>query len=103
VAVTVVARGTDEPIVGAELLVDGASAATAEDGSATLTALRGASVEVTAAGHDPGEASVPDEGDLLVELRPNVVSASSSTARARWSRPTRTGPIGSRTCRRARR
>jgi len=74
VAVTVVARGTDEPIAGAELLVDGASATTAEDGSATLTALRGASVEVTASGHDAGEASVPEEGDLLVELRPNVVS-----------------------------
>ncbi|MBA2632616.1 MAG: carboxypeptidase regulatory-like domain-containing protein [Chloroflexi bacterium] len=46
---------------------------TAEDGTVTLTAMRGASVSVTADGHDPANASVPDEGDLRVELRPNVV------------------------------
>ena len=36
--------------------------------------MRGATVSVSAEGHDPGEGTVPDEGDLEVELRPNVVS-----------------------------
>ena len=44
------------------------------DGPATLTALRGATVAVEADGHDPADATVPDEGDLRVELRPNVVT-----------------------------
>ena len=44
------------------------------DGAATLTAMRGATVSVSAEGHDPGEGTVPDEGDLAIELRPNVVS-----------------------------
>ena len=35
--------------------------------------MRGATVSVSADGHDPAEATVPDDGDLAIELRPNVV------------------------------
>jgi len=74
VVVTVVARGSDDPVSGAEIRVDGALVRTAADGSATVSAMRGAPVEFAAEGHDPAEATVPDEGELRVELRPNVVS-----------------------------
>ena len=70
---TVIARGSAEPVPDAQLTVDETGATTAEDGTVTLTAMRGASVSVSADGHDPAEASVPDEGDLRIELRPNVV------------------------------
>jgi hypothetical protein len=73
VAVTVVNRSGD-PVEDAALEVDGAGAMTDASGAATLTAMRGATVSVSAEGHDPGEGTVPDEGDLTVELRPNVVS-----------------------------
>jgi hypothetical protein len=54
--------------------VDGTTILTDADGAATVTALRGATVSVSAKGHDSGEGTVPNEGDLVVELRPNVVS-----------------------------
>jgi len=41
-------------------------------GTATLTLLRGATVEASAAGHDPASGTVPDEGPLRIELRGNV-------------------------------
>ena len=66
-------RGTEDPVPGAELSVDGARAVTDVDGNATLTAMRGAEVAITAPGHDAAESSVPDEGELVVELRSNVV------------------------------
>jgi hypothetical protein len=69
-----VANRAGEPIEGAALEVDGFAAMTDADGAATLTAMRGATVAVNAEGHDPGEGTVPDEGDLAIELRPNVVS-----------------------------
>ncbi|HEX2884045.1 MAG TPA: putative glycoside hydrolase, partial [Candidatus Limnocylindria bacterium] len=72
VVVTVVTRGTDEPVPGAEVVADGHAVATDESGAATLTAMRGATVEVVAADHDAGEATVPDDGDLRLELRRNV-------------------------------
>ena len=74
VAITVLTTGTDEPVAGAAVSVDGATTTTAADGTATVTAMRGASVEVTADGHDPATASVPDDGPLEVALRSNVVS-----------------------------
>lgn len=72
--VSVVARGTDDPVANAELHVENASARTDADGSATITAMRGAAIEVLAEGHDPAEATIPEDGELRVELRPNVVS-----------------------------
>jgi hypothetical protein len=71
--VTVVDR-SGVPVEDAALEVEGFTALTDADGVATLTAMRGATVSVSAEGHDPGEGTVPDEGDLAVELRPNVVS-----------------------------
>ena len=70
----VVTRGSDEPIAGAELVLEDGSAFTGEDGSASIVAMRGSDVEVLADGHDPVEATVPEEGDLVVELRSNVVT-----------------------------
>jgi predicted small lipoprotein YifL len=74
--VTVVAleRGTDRPVAGASLTVEGTTAATGQDGRASVMAMRGATVEVVADGYDPVTGEVPDDGDLTFELRPNVVS-----------------------------
>jgi hypothetical protein len=74
VTLTVVTRGTEDPVADAEIQADGVSAFTAADGTATITAMRGAPVEVLAAGHDLTTATVPEEGELRVEMRPNVVS-----------------------------
>ena len=74
VPVSVVTAGTEEPVAGALVSVDGATATTGAEGTATVTALPGASVEVSADGHDPTDASVPDEGPLQVVLRSNVVT-----------------------------
>ena len=69
-----VTRGSDEPVPAARLTVDGATTITDAGGAASLTALRGTPVTVEADGYDAVEAAVPDEGDLLVELRSNVVT-----------------------------
>ncbi len=74
VTVRVVERATGIPVVGAQLTVGARSDQTGEDGSLVLTAMRGASVQASADGHDPGGGVVPNEGDLEIELRPNVVS-----------------------------
>ena len=42
------------------------------EGRATLVALRGSGVSVTAQGYDDAEGSVPDGGDLAIALRDNV-------------------------------
>ncbi|MDQ2689786.1 MAG: carboxypeptidase regulatory-like domain-containing protein, partial [Chloroflexota bacterium] len=73
VVVRVVSRGSEQPVPDAELRVEDTTALTGEDGTATLTAMRGAEVEASADGHDAATASVPDDGDLVVELRSNVV------------------------------
>ena len=80
VAVSVVTRGSEQAIEAAALEVDGTNALTDADGAATLTALRGATVSVSADGHDAGDGTVPDEGDLVIELRPNVVSGTVTDA-----------------------
>lgn len=59
---------------GAAVTVDGRTVITDAEGAAALTAMRGTRVEVSAQGHDPASGAVPDEGDLVVALRPNVVS-----------------------------
>ena len=74
VKLTVVTRGTEEPVANAEIRADDAAAVTAADGTATITAMRGADVEVQAEGHDLTTATVPDEGELDVEMRPNTVT-----------------------------
>jgi hypothetical protein len=72
-AVSVASRART-PIEAAALEVEGVTVLTDSTGSATLTAMRGATVSVSADGHDPAEGTVPDDGDLAFELRPNVVS-----------------------------
>ncbi len=76
--VIVVTRGTDEPVRGAEIMVDDASAFADASGSAIVTAMRGSTIFVAAEGHDPADATVPDEGQVRIELRPNVVSGTVS-------------------------
>lgn len=73
VTITVVERGSEAPIGGAEVAVGGESVGTAEDGRVTVTAMRGATIEVDAPDHDPASAEVPDEGEVTVELRPHVL------------------------------
>ncbi|HEU5324439.1 MAG TPA: putative glycoside hydrolase [Candidatus Limnocylindria bacterium] len=71
---TIVTQGTEAPVPGAEVSVEGRSASTGDAGTATLTAMRGGEVEVTADGYDATTATVPDDGGLRVALRSNVVS-----------------------------
>jgi hypothetical protein len=78
VTVLAVEATTEAPILGVTITVDGATALTGEDGRATLTAARGASLAASADGYDPASATVPDEGDLTVSLRSNVVSGTIS-------------------------
>ena len=78
VVVTVVDRSSQLPIAGAELRVGSISAVTAADGTATLTARRGARVLASADGFDPGSGPVPVDGGLTIALRPNVVSGTVS-------------------------
>ena len=81
--VTAVEQGSQQPITGATATADGTSVATGADGSAMLTAGRGATVTVTAAGYDPASGTVPDEGDLRLELRSNVVTGTITDAQGR--------------------
>ncbi len=56
-------------------VTDGAVTATTDaNGVANLTAVRGTKVTVTAVGHDDGTGTVPGDGDLTVQLRPNVLA-----------------------------
>jgi predicted small lipoprotein YifL len=80
VPVVVSDRASSAPIVGAQIEVDGAVATTDPDGSATLTAMRGAAVAVSADGFDPTETTVPEDGQLAIQLRPNVVSGTVTDA-----------------------
>ena len=74
VPVLVVTAGSREAIVGATVSVEDSSVATGDGGTATVTAMRGATIEITAPDHDPADATVPDEGRTVVELRSNVVA-----------------------------
>ncbi len=72
-AVRVVDRGTGEPVDGAVLEFGRDEATTGPGGETTITAMRGTDVEARAEGFDPGEGEVPAEGELVIELRSNVV------------------------------
>ena len=77
VGVLVIAAGSREALAGATISGEGVAAITDGGGFATVTAMRGATLEVSAPEHDPAEAAVPDEGPrLVVELRSNVVTGS---------------------------
>jgi len=74
VRVVVVNRTDETPIAGAAVQADAATGTTTVDGSITISGLPGAAVAVSADGFDPAERTVPDAGDLIVSLRPNVAS-----------------------------
>ncbi len=76
--VIAVQQGSSEPIAGATLTVGDVTAVTGADGTALVTAPRGAEVAATADGYDPASGTVPDEGDLTLTLRSNVVSGTIS-------------------------
>jgi hypothetical protein len=71
--VVAVDSASGDPVPGAAISAEGASAVTAADGRATINALRGASVAARADGYDPASGAVPATGDLTLRLRPNVV------------------------------
>jgi hypothetical protein len=73
VTVTVTDAASGEPIAGARLESDDATATTDADGTAVITALAGSEIEAEADGFDPGSGTVPGEGDLSVALRNNTV------------------------------
>jgi hypothetical protein len=73
VVVEVVGAPDDVPVADATLSVDGETVGvTGDDGTTTLTLLRGTDVAATAAGHDPNLGRVPDDGPLRIVLRGNV-------------------------------
>ncbi|MEX0625604.1 MAG: putative glycoside hydrolase [Chloroflexota bacterium] len=74
VVVTVEDRTNQAPVPNAMLRSGDGTATTGADGTATITALSGATVEVSANGFDAGTGTVPDEKGLTIALRPNVVS-----------------------------
>ena len=69
-----VEQGSAEPIAGVTLSVGEATAVTGPQGTALVTAPQGAEVAATAIGYDPASGTVPDDGDLTLTLRSNVVS-----------------------------
>jgi hypothetical protein len=73
VTVTVTDAASGEPIAGARLESDDATATTDADGTAVITARAGSEIETEADGFDPGSGTVPGEGDLSVALRNNTV------------------------------
>ena len=73
VQVTVVTAGSGEAVAGAVLSGGEADAVTGADGTVILAGMRGAELEAQAPDHDPGEATIPDEGDMVVEMRRNLV------------------------------
>ncbi|MEO5986952.1 MAG: putative glycoside hydrolase [Candidatus Limnocylindria bacterium] len=62
----------DEPLAGVSLAAQDAIVVTDATGSATLSLLRGTTVEATLEGYDPSSADVPDDGPLRIALRNNV-------------------------------
>jgi hypothetical protein len=71
--VTVADAVSGEPVAGAEVAAGGATATTAADGRATITALAGTEITVSADGFDPVRHEVPPSGDVAVSIRNNTV------------------------------
>ncbi|HEY7738071.1 MAG TPA: putative glycoside hydrolase [Candidatus Limnocylindria bacterium] len=73
VMVTVTDAASGMPISGARMTSDDGSGTTDAEGAAVVTALAGSELEVEADGFDPATGTVPEDGDLAVELRNNTV------------------------------
>lgn len=72
--VIAVEQGSSEPIAGVSLTVGETTVETGVDGTARLSAPSGAEVSAAAAGYDSVSGMVPEDGDLTLTLRSNVVS-----------------------------
>lgn len=73
--ITVIDAATGGPIGAADLTVGSAEGVpTDASGHVVVQAVPGAAVEAVAEGHDPTRSSVPRAGDLVLSMRPNVVS-----------------------------
>jgi hypothetical protein len=83
VTVIAVEQGSSEPIAGVTLTVGETSTETGADGRAVVTAATGVDVAATAAGYDPVSGTVPENGDLTLSLRSNVVSGTITDQRGR--------------------
>ncbi|HEX6474184.1 MAG TPA: putative glycoside hydrolase, partial [Candidatus Limnocylindria bacterium] len=79
--VVAVQQGSSEPIAGVSLTVGQSTAVTGTDGTAVMTVPRGSQVQAAASGYDPTSGTVPDDGDLTLTLRSNVVSGTISDQR----------------------
>jgi hypothetical protein len=71
-------QGSSQPIPGVTLTVGEDTATTGANGTAVLSAPRGAEVAAAADGYDPASGAVPDDGDLTLTLRSNVVTGTIS-------------------------
>ncbi len=71
------------PVASARVTDGAASATTDQNGQATLMVMRGTKVNVKAEGHDDGSGTVPNDGDLTVTLRPNVVTGTITDAQGK--------------------
>ncbi|HEX3220842.1 MAG TPA: putative glycoside hydrolase [Candidatus Limnocylindria bacterium] len=72
--VSVLEKGTNSPVSGATVSTGDANVMTNADGTAQLTAARGAELAAQAPGHDQSTGTVPDSGDVQLTLRSNVVN-----------------------------
>lgn len=72
--IRVVDKSNQRPVTGARVAGAQAPAVTGADGTARITAHGGATLNVTADDHDSASASVPDQGDMTVALRSNVIT-----------------------------
>ncbi len=61
-----------EPLPGVTLATPDETAVTDAQGTATLSLMRGTTVDASLAGHDPASAEVPDDGAVQIQLRNNV-------------------------------
>lgn len=75
-AVAVADQLSDDPVVDAQLTVEGVEGVRFTDatGAADVTAFIGSDVTVDAPGYDPAQAVVPETGNLAIALRPNVLT-----------------------------
>jgi len=71
--VRVVETNGQRPLAGARIAGAQSPAVTTADGTARISALRGATLTIAADDHAAATASVPADGDLTVALRPNVI------------------------------
>lgn len=73
VRVLVVDGSSGAPVAGARLSAGGVDSLTDATGSAVMRALRSSAIAAASDGFDAASGTVPNDGDLTIRLRPNVV------------------------------